>query len=591
MDDLIYSVREIFCKYLSDKGCLFYKIPEYQRGYKWTAENIIQLLEDLKNFKKEDDDSFYCLQNITVIKAIQKQEGQTHCFMNVIDGQQRLTTLFILIAYIQRNFSEKIITSSNILNYSVRETSNTFLKEEILNGKLWKDDIKPELAQSKDQYYMMSVASAIHKWFQNNELTPEKILDDLVLMVNEVEQGQEETIFASLNGGKVDLDGADLLRAILITRAAKQKYPSIDTTISSREKVNEFRVKLGVELDEMGKWWSQKKVKDYFEQLMPNRISKNHSFKYRQYPIDLLYYAFYEAYRDKLQTVKENEDLDLRMFENGIDMNGKSGDDHLELYTEIKEFHLTLMDWYNHDEIYNLIGYLMYNYKSAKISFELLWKTWEASDSKDDFILKLKQLIKEQIALTFSDDKENNDETLSNLRNAILDTNFNWYDHSFTLKLLPLIDILPIEKTIKNKSRFVTSRIEPEYFRRIGEEDKEHVRSQTPKLNEKLTEEEKNNLIEDNKIGLNSIGNIVLLHEGVNRSYQNDPHNKKMDRIVSEFLIHNWYIRPHTFDVFTSKLNNLENNGEYSQNLYWSDDDILRTVNDIETRMAKYLNL
>lgn len=608
MDTLIYSVREIFTEYLSSKGCTYYNIPEYQRGYKWTSENVIQLLEDLKNFKKEDNEQFYCIQNITITKS--KQNG--NWCLNVIDGQQRLTTLFILISFLQRNMKNKIIgLASNIIKYSIRETSDVFLKEKVLTGCLWETDINPDSATSKDQYYMMMVASAIQQWFDNNSLSQNTILDDLVLIVNEVSNGDDETVFASLNGGKVDLDGADLVRAILITRAAKQKYPSIysreqlhqianddidlniNIVVSSRGKINEFRIKLGVELDEMGKWWSQKKVKNYFEQLLPNRISKNKSFEFSQYPIDLLYYAFYEAHKDELRLVQESEDLDLRVFENGMDLNGKSGDDHLEFYMAVKEFHLTMMDWYNTDELYNLIGYLMYNYKSSKVSFETLWKAWNSSTSKDDFVMKLKDFIKEQIARPFTEDNEKCDTIigLSNLRKAIMNFDFDWYNHDFTLNLLPLLDILPIEKVIKKKTRIVPAKRldEPEYFRRYLE-DKEHVRSQKRRLDESLSKDEKLKKDEENKSGINSIGNIVLLHEGVNRSYGNDPHNEKMDRIISEFIINNWYIRPHTFNVFTSKLQSLENDVSQSNDIYWSDDDIRRTASDIDRRLATYLN-
>ena len=312
MDNLIYNVRYIFGEYLTEKKCSFYNIPEYQRGYKWTADNVIQLLEDLKNFKKGDKDQFYCIQNITITK----QKHKDSWCMNVIDGQQRLTTLFILLSYLQRNMKDKIIPpSANILKYSIRNSSDKFLHDSILTGKIWDNAINVNDAHTKDQYYIMAVADAIQDWFRKkNKLETKTVLDDLVLIVNEVRPGDEETVFASLNGGKVDLDGADLVRAILITRAAKQKYPSIisreqlnqianddidlniNISVSSRGKINEFRVKLGVELDEMNRWWAQNKVKDYFEQLLPNKISKNKTFKYSQYPIDLLYYASIEPF-------------------------------------------------------------------------------------------------------------------------------------------------------------------------------------------------------------------------------------------------------------------------------------------------------
>lgn len=611
MDKLIYNVRQIFGEYLASKGCSFYNIPEYQRGYKWTAANVIQLLEDLKNFKKSDNDQFYCIQNITITK----QKHKDSWCMNVIDGQQRLTTLFILLSYLQRNMKDKIINPSvNLLKYSIRDSSDQFLRDSILTGNIWDNAIDTNVAHTKDQYYIMAVADAIQDWFRQNMLETKIVLDDLVLIVNEVRPGDEETVFASLNGGKVDLDGADLVRAILITRAAKQKYPSIisreqlhqianddidlniNISVSSRGKINKFRVKLGVELDEMNKWWAQNKVKDYFEQLLPNKISKNKAFKYSQYPIDLLYYAFYEAYKTKLSYSNEGESLDLRVFENGIDLNGQSGDDHLEFYTAVREFHLTMMDWYNHDEIYNLIGYLMYNFKGSKISFDLLWNLWLESESKDDFIFRLKEVIKEQIALPFYNNDTNDEEnTLKNaldeLRSSILNLQYDWYNNDFTLKFLPLVDILPIEKDVKTQTKVILSRItDPKYFRCNGE-DKEHVRSQKRIIDESLPEDQKASMIEENKVGINSIGNIVLLVLGVNRSYGNNPHNEKMDRIISEFLINDWYIRPHTFNVFTSKIKSIDENGENTQDMYWSNEDMVRTVQDIEKRIVKYLNI
>lgn len=609
MDKLIYKVSEIFGEYLTSKGCSFYNIPEYQRGYKWTAANVIQLLDDLKNFKKSDNDQFYCIQNITITK----QKHKDAWCMNVIDGQQRLTTLFILLSYLQRNMKDKVISSSaNILKYSIRESSDQFLHESILTGRIWDNAIDTNSAHSKDQYYMMTVADAIQNWFRDNNLETKTVLDDLVLIVNEVRPGDEETVFASLNGGKVDLDGADLVRAILITRAAKQKYPSIisreqlhqianddidlniNISVSSRGKINEFRVKLGVEIDEMNRWWSQNKVREYFEQLLPTKISKNKAFKYSQYPIDLLYYAFYEAYKTKLSVSSERETLDLRVFENGIDLNGQSGDDHLEFYTAVREFHLTMMDWYNHDEIYNLIGYLMYNFKD-KVSFDLLWKLWQESMSKDDFILMLKEVIKQRIAHVFYNDSKDDEESLKNaldeLRSSILNLKYDWYNNDFTLKFLPLVDILPIEKIVKNRTKLILSRIaDPKYFRCNGE-DKEHVRSQKRIIDESLPEDIKASMIEENNVGLNSIGNIVLLVLGVNRSYGNDPHNEKMDRIISEFLINDWYIRPHTFNVFTSKVKSIKDNGINTQDMYWSKEDMMRTVKDIEKRLVKYLNI
>jgi len=70
-------------------------IPAYQRGYRWTPRQVTDLLEDILTFQSESDGSkketFYCLQPVVVM---QRQEGD----WELIDGQQRLTTLFLVLA-------------------------------------------------------------------------------------------------------------------------------------------------------------------------------------------------------------------------------------------------------------------------------------------------------------------------------------------------------------------------------------------------------------------------------------------------------------------------------------------------------------
>ena len=627
MTELIYNIRYVFQEYLSSQKVCFFNIPEYQRGYKWSAENVTQLLNDLKNFgnHRQTTEEFYCLQNITVAKGILKD---IPC-MNVIDGQQRLTTLFIIISYIQRSLAYKIIpVEADMLRYSVRESTDVFLREKVQTGFLWDKEINPNDAESKDQYYIMEVAKAVGAWFQENTIANEVILDNLKLIVNQVDNGDEETVFASLNGGKVDLDGADLIRAILITRAARQKYPTIVSekrirqianddidmnihiSVSSQGKIHEYRVKLGVELDKMSLWWSDKDVIDYFEQLLPNRITQNRDFKFREYPIDLLYYAFYEAFKSKLP-IAGREDMNLRHFENGVDMNSNPGDDHLEFWHELKELHLTLMDWYNDAEMHNLVGYLMYNFKSDIITFEHLYTIWKEAKGKADFKNTVKRIIRYQLATMYGDverskemlskvikgeKNENIEDKLIELRKDILNTStYNWYESALTSKILPLLDILPRTIEKGNRQEQVIIRLKQQYLKHItSEEDKEHVRSQTRQIDENcMTEEDKQILLEENRKGLNSIGNIVLLHKSINRSYGNDILILKMVRIYSEHVMDNVnaFIRPHTLDVFMSKMKNIDANGVDAHNVYWSEEDIKCTVRDIDTQLASYFEL
>lgn len=85
-----HPVREIF----SDR--FFFEIPDYQRPYSWTTEQSGELLDDLLDAMRSEDGlteslNPYFLGSIVLIK------GQT-ARAEVVDGQQRLTTLTILIS-------------------------------------------------------------------------------------------------------------------------------------------------------------------------------------------------------------------------------------------------------------------------------------------------------------------------------------------------------------------------------------------------------------------------------------------------------------------------------------------------------------
>ena len=84
-------------KFVADISGSFY-IPSYQRGYRWSETEVVRLLDDIyQNGKKN-----YCLQPVVV----RKKEDQ----YELIDGQQRLTTLYLIYKYIHAQQSEGMKT-------------------------------------------------------------------------------------------------------------------------------------------------------------------------------------------------------------------------------------------------------------------------------------------------------------------------------------------------------------------------------------------------------------------------------------------------------------------------------------------------
>ena len=91
-------------------------IPSYQRGYRWTKTQIYDLCNDLLEYalrKNKDSKAFYSLQPLIVRSAKHIIKGKEREVFEVIDGQQRLTSLFILF----RTLMKPAGYSNNDLEY------------------------------------------------------------------------------------------------------------------------------------------------------------------------------------------------------------------------------------------------------------------------------------------------------------------------------------------------------------------------------------------------------------------------------------------------------------------------------------------
>lgn len=645
MDDLLKSVRTVFSEAINH-GKQFI-VPSYQRGYKWNRENVFKLLDDLMSFEKSNMDkpnSFYCIQNITIV-PLEDKSG-----WNVVDGQQRLTTIYILLSYLRKYYYSDtnlaFFSNPDSLKYNVREETGKYLKENVFTGIVWDSEILPDSAKQKDQWYILDVAKGIKDWFdtKGKTLKTKTVTDRLMLIVNNMETPSvsEEEIFAGLNGGKVDLDGADLVRAVLITRSAKEKYNG-----SSSEKVKEFRMRIALELDEMNLWWAQKEQKTYYEQFLPENKLKISNFKHASYPIGLLYKLYFLLYSNT------EEYFGIEFFENGRNFNSKSDDDHWELYETLIHLHHTLQMWFTDPLLYHWIGYLIFRFKEqtyeisiddydeekkekGTVNFKMIWTQWEASKTKNAFITKIISII--QALLTKGERV---------LIEDIKDVKKQWYglDPAGITNVLVLMDVIILsglyremwteEDVLKAKvpqsiadMNPSKTRLPSEYFTK-SKENFEHIRSCAPNETEGKEVRSKgewisfidmvyggnieasesqmkdalmeilgnypNDELDDttikklnqkmNEFGQHSIGNMALLDEHVNKSYGNDPFQKKIQRIFSEFMKNEWYIRPYTMTVFEYKIKDTDRVWR------WTQQNIKNNAFNIANNIETVLNL
>ena len=192
-----------------------YKISSYQRGYRWKAEEQVRaLLDDLKDFFQQPKGEIYCLQSIVVAKG-QDEKGE---FWEVIDGQQRLTTLFLLLHVL----GEKVYD----IDFEVRVNSAHLLTD-IVAGKAVDTDKSP------DAYFMSEAYNYIKDWVtkqtqgnaESKSLDVNKLRNQVKVIWYEValtsattaeHEKEKIDIFNRLNIGKIPLDDAELLRALFL---------------------------------------------------------------------------------------------------------------------------------------------------------------------------------------------------------------------------------------------------------------------------------------------------------------------------------------------------------------------------------------
>lgn len=216
-------------------------IKSYQRGYRWEDSQVLALLNDIYN----NGNNPYCLQPVVV----RRMEGDDS--FELIDGQQRLTTLLILLKYIQKEFKPRVALQYT-LSYETREKTAEFLESITEEGA---DD-------NIDFFYIYKAYRTIDQWFKTLAEKPNKDIeaaDDIfgylqknvkVIWYEVNSEVDAIALFARLNIGKIALTNAELVKALFLMNAGdagrnyqKQVEMSIqwdEIEHSLQEKSNEF---------------------------------------------------------------------------------------------------------------------------------------------------------------------------------------------------------------------------------------------------------------------------------------------------------------------------------------------------------------
>jgi hypothetical protein len=301
-------------------------VPQYQRGYRWTSQQVNDLLDDLWSFQSTaPHDTFYCLQPVIV-----KQAGHQ---WELIDGQQRLTTIYILLRYLNDSiFQDKARIFS--LEFATRPNSQSFL-----------ENIDTSLRDENIDYYHISAAlDSVQSWFEkqaNLKIVALKLYSTLLERTRVIwyqlheDQGNKHDVFIRINSGKIPLTNAELIKALFLKKANRGDD-------SNHNQFERRQIEIATEWDAI----ETKLHHDDFWYFL-NKDTNTQATR-----IEFIFSSLAPP-----REVGYDEYATFRYFSSRL--NTASTEEVLSEWLRVKNRFMLFEEWFNNREWYHIIGYLI----------------------------------------------------------------------------------------------------------------------------------------------------------------------------------------------------------------------------------------
>lgn len=225
---------------LTEERC--YEIPPYQRPYSWDTENVTQLLEDIWEAYSANDTEYFIGSLITI-------EHQRDELYEVVDGQQRLTTLNVILAKlrsiienasVQADLEKRILPRNVYTNktqnprLSLRSKDQNFFRKHILEAQEVSEDSRKKLDEPK--LHLLENSDVVEAFFKDKTQEETCLFTDYLLrkvyvvFVSTDSWKSAYRLFNVLNARGLSLSNADLIKNSLFSRLTQNdRSPDLET--------------------------------------------------------------------------------------------------------------------------------------------------------------------------------------------------------------------------------------------------------------------------------------------------------------------------------------------------------------------------
>lgn len=335
MGGFVMTEDFMLCRTVSELRDFTFIIPDYQRGYRWTSEDVNYLLDDISGFDvgSQKEPLFYYLQPLVVRKLDEKT-------FEVVDGQQRLTTIFIIMKFAADEMKSAKCPYS--LDYKTRKGSKHYLDNLGISEVIDWGNI--------DYYHITLARKTIGSWLNRQSDKAEAITDLYKRLMSSTrfiwyelpDDVDPKVEFRKLNVGKIRLTNAELIKALLLSKDNFKNEPHA-MLINKRQ-------------DEISIAWDS--IEQHLQQpLFWSFISKDLLSVSR---IDLIFEIIAHNRASSLQWPPKEDDIYYSFLVLYQYMNNSDAQDKLveEIWREVEAVYDRFCDWYNDPDKYHLIGYL-----------------------------------------------------------------------------------------------------------------------------------------------------------------------------------------------------------------------------------------